>query len=66
LALEVKNIWKLNNVPIYTSVISAAVMVNKNLLKYPENVRLTKNILRVWQKAVLLHAGYMVGRLVIW
>jgi len=62
LALEVKNIWELNNVSINRLVISASGVVNENLLKYPENIILTKNVLRVRQKAVLLEAGHVVGK----
>ena len=44
LALEIKNIWKLNNVPIYPLVMSAEGVATKNFLKYLENTGLTKNI----------------------
>jgi hypothetical protein len=46
LNLEIKNIWKLNNVAIYPSVISVERVVTKNFLKYLENIGLTKNILK--------------------
>ena len=49
LTLEIKNIWKLNNVSVYPLVISAEVVVTKSFLKYIENTGLTKNILRVGQ-----------------
>jgi hypothetical protein len=60
LALEIikKNIWKLNNV-IYPSVISVEGVVTKNFIKYLENIALTKNILRVGHKAVLLHTCHI-------
>ena len=38
LELEIKNIWKFNNVLIYHLVISAERMVNKNFLKYLQNI----------------------------
>jgi hypothetical protein len=47
LALDIKNIWKLNSIPIYLSVILAEGMVSKTSYKYVENIGLTKNILRV-------------------
>ena len=43
LALEIKNIWKLNNVSIHPLVISAGV-VTRNFLKYLENTGVTENI----------------------
>jgi hypothetical protein len=42
LVLEIKNIWKLNNVPIYPLVISVKRVVTKSFLKYLENTGLTK------------------------
>jgi len=36
LALQIKNIWKLNNVSIYPLVISAEGVVIRNFLKYLE------------------------------
>ena len=59
-ALDINNIWKLNNVLIFTLVISAEGVVTKDFLKYLENVVLTKNILRVGQKAVLLQMCQIV------
>ena len=53
-ALEIKNIWKLNNVVVFPFVIPAEGAVTTNFQKYFENVSLTKNILRVGQNAVLL------------
>ena len=38
LELEIKNIWKFSNVLIHHLVISAERVVNKNLLKYLENI----------------------------
>ena len=52
-ALEINNVWTLN-MSIYTLDISLEEVVTTNFLKYPENTGLTKNILRVRQKAVLL------------
>jgi hypothetical protein len=54
LALEIKNIWNLSNISIYPLVISLEGVVTRNFLKYLKNIGLTKNILRVGQKAVLL------------
>jgi len=48
LAVEIKNIWKLNNVPIYPLVMLAG-MATKNFLKYLENTGVTKNI-QEWGK----------------
>jgi hypothetical protein len=47
LVLETKNIWKLNNVSVHPSVISAEVGVTKIFLKYIQNTGSTKDILRV-------------------
>jgi hypothetical protein len=59
LALEIKkNIWMRNNVR-YPSVISVEGVITKNLIKYLENIALTKNTLRVGQKAVLLHTCHI-------
>jgi hypothetical protein len=44
-ALDIKNMWKLNIVSVYPLVISAEGVVTKNFLKYLENIALTKNIL---------------------
>ena len=51
---EIKNIWRLNSVPISPSAISAEGVVTKKFAKYLENTDLTKNILRFGQKAILL------------
>jgi hypothetical protein len=53
-ALEITNVWKLNNMSTYTLVISLEGVVTTNFLKYLENTGLTKNILGVRQKAVVL------------
>jgi len=37
-------------------------MVTKNFLNYPENTGLTKNVLRVGQKAILLQTCQVVCR----
>ena len=54
LAVEIKNICKLNNLSIYSSAISAGGVVTKNFLKHLKNTDLTKNILRVGQKALIV------------
>jgi len=41
LALEIKNICKINNLSVHVFVISAERVVTKNLLKYLENIGLT-------------------------
>ena len=60
LALEIKNIWKLNDVSLYPTVIWAEGVATKSFLKYLQNIGLTKNILRVAQKAVLLQTCHTV------
>jgi hypothetical protein len=60
LTLEIKNIRKLNNVSAYPTGISAEGMATKSFLKYLQNIGLTKNILRVVQKAVLLQTFHTV------
>jgi hypothetical protein len=62
LALEIKNIWKLNNVPVHTLVISRERVVTKNCSKYPENIGLTKHTLRVGQKAALLQPLHIIRK----
>jgi hypothetical protein len=42
LALDIKNIWKLNNVSVYPLVISVEGVVTRNFLKYTKNIGLTK------------------------
>jgi len=37
-ALEIKNIWKLNNVAVFHLVITAEGLVTKNFQKYLENI----------------------------
>jgi len=54
LALEIKNFWKLNSVSVYSLVISMEGVVTRSFLKYIENTGLTKNTVKVMQKAVLL------------
>jgi hypothetical protein len=60
LALEIKNIWKLNNVSIYPLDISEEGVVTKHLLQYLENTDLTKNISRVRKKAALSQTFHTV------
>ena len=44
-AVNIKNMCKLNRVSVYPLVISAEGVVTKNFLKYLENIAFTKNIL---------------------
>jgi len=60
LALEIKNIWKINNKSIYPLVILAEGMITRHFLKYLENMGLTKNILRVGKEAVPLQSCHIV------
>jgi hypothetical protein len=59
LALKIKNIWSLNNVSVYTLYISAKGMVTRSFQKY---LGLTKNIIKVKQRAVLLHMYHTVSK----
>jgi hypothetical protein len=54
LALEIKNIWKLNNTSAYPVVISTEREVAKSFLKCLQNIGLTRNIARMGQNTVLL------------
>jgi len=58
LALEIKNMWKPNNVT-YPSVVSVEGVVTKNFTKCLQNIALTNNFLRVGQKAVLLQTCHI-------
>jgi hypothetical protein len=49
---------------VYPLVISAKGVVTKNFLKYLENVRLTKYVLRVEQKALLLQTCRIVSKFI--
>jgi len=51
--------WNINNITVYPLVISAEGVVTRNFLKYLENTRLTKNILRVGQNAALLQTCHI-------
>jgi hypothetical protein len=42
-AVDIKNMWKLNRASVYPLVISAEGMITKNFLKYLENIAFTKN-----------------------
>jgi hypothetical protein len=42
--LEIKNIWTLNNVPIYPLLMSAEGVFTRNFLKYTENIVLAQKI----------------------
>jgi hypothetical protein len=44
LALEIKNFWKLNNVSVYSLVISMEAVVTRSFLKYIENTGLKKHL----------------------
>ena len=58
LALEIKIIWKFNNVSIYPLVVAAEGVITINALKYLENMDLTKSILRVpLQKCHIYYAN---------
>ena len=63
LALDINNIWKLNSISICPLVISVEEVVSDNFLNYLENVGLTKNVLRVGQKAILLQTCQVVCRI---
>jgi hypothetical protein len=52
LAPEIKYFWKPNNVSVYSLVISMEGVATRSFLKYIENTGLTKNTLKVEQKAV--------------
>jgi hypothetical protein len=60
LALDIDNIWNLNSISICPLVISVRGVVTKNFLNYLENIGLTKNILRVGQKTILLQMCQVV------
>jgi hypothetical protein len=62
LALEIKNIRKLNDISLYLLVISVEGAVTKIFLIYVEKIGLTKNILTVEQKAVLLQMCHIVRK----
>ena len=62
LALQIKNIWKLNNVSAYPLVILAEGVVIKSFLKYVKNNGSIKNLLRVERKAVLLPTCHTVSK----
>jgi fructose-1,6-bisphosphatase/sedoheptulose 1,7-bisphosphatase-like protein len=52
LVLEIKNFWKLNEVSVYSVVISVAGVVTRSFLKYIENTGLTKKKhLKSWAKS---------------
>jgi len=55
LALEIKNVGKFNNIFIYPFITSMEEVATKNFLQYPNNIGLSKNILRLGQRALLLH-----------
>jgi len=53
LILEIKNIWKFNNVSIFLLVIREEGAVTRKFFKKIEKVHFTENVLRVGQKSVL-------------
>jgi len=60
LALEVKNISKLNNISVHPLIISEDSVATRNLLTYLQNIGLIKNTIRVGQVAVLLQMCHTV------
>ena len=52
--MTIVTIWKLNNLSMYTLVISVEEAVTKNFLQYLENIGLTKKQPKSGKKAVLL------------
>jgi len=62
LSLEIKNIWKLNNLYVYLSAISAGGVVTESFLIHLQKTGLTKNILRVGQKTILLQTCHTVRK----
>jgi len=59
LALEIKNVWKLNDESVCPLVISVEGAVTRNVLKYLQYIGLTKNILRIEQLTVPLHTCHI-------
>jgi hypothetical protein len=51
LALEIQNIWKLNDVSVYPTVISADGVATRSFLKYLQDVDLTKKNLKISVKS---------------
>jgi len=62
LALQIKNNWKLNNVPVYPFVILAEGVVIESFLKYVKNKGSIQNLLRVGRKAVQLPTCHTVRK----
>jgi hypothetical protein len=62
LALEIKNIRKLNYGAIHSLVISAEGVVISNFLKYLENAGLIENVLGVGQRPVLLQMFHILRK----
>ena len=58
LALEINTAWKIN-VLMYPLVTSVEGIVTRTFLKYLENICVTRNNLRVGQKAVLLQTCHI-------
>jgi hypothetical protein len=56
LALQIKNIRKLNDVSVHPLVISAEEVVIENFLKYLGNIGWTKNVSRVRQNVISLQS----------
>jgi hypothetical protein len=57
---DVRYIWKLNSQSLYSLVISTEGVVTRNFVKCVKITGLTKNILRMGQKAVLLQMYLIV------
>jgi hypothetical protein len=60
LALEIKNIWKLSNISVHSLVVSAKRVVTRSFPKCIENIGLTKSVMRVEQKSILLQTRHIV------
>ena len=61
LAIQFKNIWKLNNkVTRHPIVISANGVVSKKLSKTIEELAIPSNMVRIGQKAILLQTYHIV------
>ena len=50
LVLEIKNIWKFNNVSVYPSNTSAEGQVTKKLLKYSQNTKFSNTTAECWNE----------------
>jgi len=57
-ALEVKSIWKLNNIFICTLVTWVEWVITRNFLKYIKDIYLNKNMLKEWDKRQYYYISY--------